>query len=345
MAAKLIRAKEMALEVDPEFYAGLRIHSHESCPNWNPPPDPAAMDSYLGNGYFPTWCADVSRRLLAKARSDARYAGGESLVTFWEWQNTNFEGFNAATRILHVDDDGDGREDRTVTVAMPILHFLGLLGGMGEKWWPLEERTAGGHVVSGFASRDGRTVTVLLYSHDALDTESRSGRSFDVRLSVAGLSPGSLAVTEYPFDKAGNSYFELGRRLREETLEGGGALSAEEKKELDEATKLAGGAGRTERLEGLRRLAKLGPRAKSAGSIVAALATDGGDEETRREAMGALLSLNAPFAYPAAVAREVERLSQLSGTRSTAPDAASFSRVVRLRANAACFLILEEAER
>ena len=59
MAAKLIRAKEMALEIDPDYYRALWVNSHEACPDWMPPPDEAAADSYLGNGYFPDL---VSRR-------------------------------------------------------------------------------------------------------------------------------------------------------------------------------------------------------------------------------------------------------------------------------------------
>ena len=67
MAAKLIRAKEMALEIDPDYYAKLWVNSHESCPDWMPPPDEAAADSYLGDGYFPGWCADVVHRQLLRA--------------------------------------------------------------------------------------------------------------------------------------------------------------------------------------------------------------------------------------------------------------------------------------
>ena len=126
MAAKLARAKEMALEIDPDYYDRLWINSFESCPDWTVPPDPAYADSYLGNGYFPTWCADVARRQLQQAERDPRYAHGETILTFWPWPNTNFTGGNAATRVVHVDDDGDGRRDRNVTVAMPILHFLAL---------------------------------------------------------------------------------------------------------------------------------------------------------------------------------------------------------------------------
>jgi len=122
-AAKLIRAKELALETDAEYYADLWVNCFEACPNWAPPPDVAASDSYLGNGYFPTWCADVARRLLTKAAADGRYAFGESLLTFWPWPNSNFGGQNDAIRVIAVDENGDGQPDREETVAMPILNF------------------------------------------------------------------------------------------------------------------------------------------------------------------------------------------------------------------------------
>ena len=35
-----------------------------------PPPDDAADDACLGNGYFPSWCADVVRRQLMRAARD-----------------------------------------------------------------------------------------------------------------------------------------------------------------------------------------------------------------------------------------------------------------------------------
>lgn len=277
MAAKLVRAKRMALEIDPEAYAELRIHSHESCPDWNPPPDPAAADSYLGNGYFPTWCADVSRRLLAQAALDPRYAAGETLITFWPWPNSNFEGANAATRTIQVDDDGDGRADRTVTVAMPILHFLGFLGGMGGEFWPLEETAVGRHVVSGFAGRAGSALAVLVYAHDALDPESRSGRAFEVRVAASGFPGGHAEATEYAFDRKRNTYFELGRRLREECL----------------------GAAR------------------------------------------AISPFRPPCAYPAAVVREVERLSELTPTRVFAVEGPAFEICAHLEANAASVVLIE----
>jgi hypothetical protein len=168
---------------------------------------------------------------------------------------------------------------------------------------------------------------------------------------VGGLAPGPagangrtvpLTITEYRFDATHNSYFELARRLREETLGGEGALSPEDRRELRDATELLESAERASRLDGLRRVAKLGRPAKALGSTVASLANEGEDEEIRREAFGALLALNAPHAYPAEVVCEVERLSGLSGIRSVVEDAASLSPTVRLRANAACFIVVEE---
>ena len=114
MAAKLIRAKEVALEIDPDYYRTLWVNSHEACPDWMPPPDNAATDAYLGNGYFPSWCADVVHRQLMQAARDPRYAYGETILTVWPPPD-NFAGLNAITRVIHCDDDGDGRADRSVT--------------------------------------------------------------------------------------------------------------------------------------------------------------------------------------------------------------------------------------
>jgi len=215
MAAKVIRAKEIALEIDEEYYAGLWVNSFESCPGWAPPPDVAAADSYLGNGYFPTWCADVVRRQLSKAAQDKRYAFGESIITFWPWPNSNFTGHNNSTRVISVDVDGDNRTDRHKTVAMPILNFLGLLSGMGDTYLVLPELTSNGHVVSGFASKADEGVRVLLYSHNGNDIQSRSKASFAIALDLSAVPWPEVRVKEYRFDKDNNSYYRLGLKLRD----------------------------------------------------------------------------------------------------------------------------------
>jgi hypothetical protein len=223
MAAKLIRAKEIALEIDEAYYADLWVNSHECCPDWAPPPDVAAADSYLGNGYFPTWCADVARRQLQKASQDARFAFGESILTFWPWPNSNFRGHNNATRVIAVDQDGDGQADDSETVAMPILHFLGLLSGMGDAYRVLPEVTVGPHLVSGIASQEDNALRVLLYAHNARDVQSRSEDRFEITLKLQDVPWPKTLVREYRYDQQNNSYFELGLKLRERLPGGSGA--------------------------------------------------------------------------------------------------------------------------
>jgi len=348
MAAKLIRAKEMALQIDPEYYADLWVNSHESCPGWDMPPDPAFGDSYLGNGYFPTWCADVARRLLDKAGQDPRFAYGETILTFWPWPNTNFDGGNACTRTMHVDDDGDGKTDRTVAVAMPILHFLGLLSSMGSDYWVLPEERVGAHVVSGLAGRTrrrvpGDDVRVLLYSHHDLDTQSRSENQFQVTLHLTGLPEGQLQVKQFRFDKDHNSYYRLGRSLREKRIADSFTPGTEAKQAIEAATRLLESDEADSQLQAVHMLAELGPAAKPATSFLVEAIQNTEDDRLRAEATGALWKINSPQPYPADVVRKVEELSTLRSTGSSehAVDAEGNLRLsVPIAANGANFLVI-----
>ena len=78
----------------PGLLPALWVNSHEACPDWMPPPDEAAADAYLGNGYFSSWCADVVHRQLQRAARDPRYAYGETILTVWPPPD-NFAGLNA----------------------------------------------------------------------------------------------------------------------------------------------------------------------------------------------------------------------------------------------------------
>jgi len=220
-AAKLIRAKEMALAMDPEYYRHLWINSHESCPSWNRPPDEAAEDSYLGNGYYPSWCADVAARQVRKAAQDPRYAYGETILTTWP-PASNFAGQNAFTRMINTDDDGDGVMDRKVTVPMPIFNALGLLSDLGDRYWALPERKVGGHAVSGFASRDDKgVIRVMVYSHNMQDTQSRSDAEFAVTVELNSVGfKGPARVREYRFDRAHNTYYRQAKELKDRPLPG-----------------------------------------------------------------------------------------------------------------------------
>jgi hypothetical protein len=344
MADKLARAKEVALGIDPEYYAKLWVNSHESTPGWAPPPDPAYADSYLGNGYYPTWCADVARRQLQRAAADRRYGFGESILTFWPWPPPNFNGANDCVRAIQVDDDGDGVADRTVTVAMPILHFLGLLARMGPEYHVLPEQAIGAHVVSGFASRDGQALRVLLYAHSMADTQSRSGAEFDVTLRLTGLKGPKLAVQEYRFDKDDNSYFRLGRELRDRPPEG--PPGAAPSKQLQEALRDLESDRPATQLAGLDKLAGLGPAAVSAVGALSQLHERSDDAAVREKAATVLKRILArnTKSYPAAVVKKVEELSKLHRTGSSTLEVAadgSLTVKVRVAGNGANFLVIE----
>ncbi len=346
MADKLARAKEMALEIDADYYARLAIHSHESCPGWVHLPDPAYGDSYLGNGFFETWCADVARRQLQRAAADPRYAAGETILTFWPWPNNNFDGGNDAVRQIRVDDNGDGVEERTVTVAMPILNFLGLLSQMGDDYRALPEVTQGGHVLSGFAAQAGDTVRLLLYSHNTLDTESRSTAEFDVALNLSGLSGKEATVREYQFDKHHNSYFYPGRALRDGSDGAGEPATAAQAGELQQALAELDRDEVSRQLTGLDRLAALGRVARSASGRIYELHEASRDDIVRNAASTTIQRINAPRAYPAEAVQEVQELSKLreTGTARLSIDADGRAQLkLRVAGNGANFVVIERS--
>lgn len=215
-AAKMFEAKKRALEIDPDYYRTLWINSHEACPDWLPPPDEAAKEIYLGNGYFPSWCLDVVDRLLRRAARDERYSYGESILTVWP-PPENFAGLNALTRLIPCDDHGDGRRDRWVTVPLPIFHVLCLLSDLGDEYRILPENIVEGHKIGGFASSDPQGVLrILLFAHHSQDTQSRSEARFHIRLAISGSNLKLPAkVTEYRFDQFHNSPFRLIQELGE----------------------------------------------------------------------------------------------------------------------------------
>jgi hypothetical protein len=333
MADKLIRAKEMALEIDPDYYKSLWVNSHESCPDWMPPPDQAAADSYLGNGYFPTWCADVVHRQLLRAAHDPRFAFGETILTVWPPPD-NFTGLNAITRNLHVDDDGDGRADRDVTVPMPVFHALALLSDLGDRYWVFPRWVEGGNAVCGFASRDDKgVIRLFLFAHHAEDTQSRSDASFDVTLDLdhPGFS-GRARVVEYRLDRDHNSPFRRIRALLDRPANGkanpgqladvlkglDGDDPAAQRRALDAVSKLDL-ATRRAALEAVFRLAG---RSKDAAIRDAATAL-------LREALG-------PAAYPAADVEAIREACRLRPTAEMAPSTQADGRLrltLRVAAN------------
>ena len=342
MAAKLIRAKEIALEIDPNYYKSLWVNSHEACPDWMPPPDEAAVDSYLGNGYFATWCLDVVHRQLARAARDRRFGFGETILTVWP-PPSNFAGINAVTREFHVDDDGDGRGDRTVTVPMPIFHVLGLLSDLGDRYWVLPERVVKGHVISGFASRDERgVVRVLVYTHQSQDTQSRSDASFYVTLNLDGLSGSSpFAIKEYRFDRDHNSPFRLAKRIRDRPE----TDPKTDANQLAAVARALDGSDRGSRLEALANVSKFA--LDSRRSLVPALLKLAGQEQdlkVRAAAKKALESFFAPAAFSHATIEQIQKACECQASATPMQTRRPDGRVqltTRVAGNGCTFLTIQ----
>jgi hypothetical protein len=346
MAAKLARAKEIALEIDPEYYRELWVNSHESCPDWMPPPDEAAAASYLGNGFFPSWCLDVVHRQLERAAADARFAFGETILTVWP-PPSGLQGINAVTRNLACDDDGDGRADRDVTVPMPIFHALGLLSDLGDRYWVLPAREDGGRRVGGFASRgaDG-TLRVLVYSHAARDAQSRSEATSDVTVDVGGLpGAGPARVAESRFDADHNSPFRLIERLDRER-EGRAAPDAARVADLTRG--LEGDDPEAQR-RALDALAGLGREARRAAlGAVFALAGRAKDPAVRDAATALLRGAMGPEVYPRATVDAIVAATtyRVTATATTPREPDGHLRLTtRLAANGVNVLVIEPDER
>ncbi len=335
MAEKLARAKEIALEIDPVFYERMWVNSHESCPGWIPSPDVAAQDSYLGNGYFATWCADVARRQLLRAKQDPRFGFGETLLTLWPWPNQNFRGSNACTRMLHVDDDEDGIKDRTVTVPMQIFHFLTLLGGMQDRYWVLPEYESQGAVVSGFASMREGEVNVVVYAHNSLDVQSRSQQEFEIDLTIHHLPPGSQEVRQVRFDKDNNSYYWLASALRDRVW----ADHQVAVSRLLDALEAIQGRDPEQQVRGLETLQTLGQAAESLVPSVQEVFQKSSVTEVRQQAFVAVQRLTQPAAYPADVIERIQSKAALEASQLKA-DVVDGKLELRIRvpSNGACFV-------
>jgi hypothetical protein len=216
-AEMLIDAKSKALAIDPEYYKNLWTCSHETCPDWLPSPDLSYNDMYLGNGYYPAWCADYVWRQLRQGAKDPRYAMGNTVMSYFPWPNQGFPfGLTSGpTQIVKVDDNGDGQPDRQATLRTPIYHFFNVLGSLGEHYWVLPEKKSASHAVAGFAGRGPQgELRLLLYSLDPTDLQGRAGQELEINVNLAGFDGRSAKVTQYRFDRTHNSYFELARKIQ-----------------------------------------------------------------------------------------------------------------------------------
>jgi hypothetical protein len=342
-AAKLLRAKQIALEIDPDFYRELWVNSHESCPEWMPPPDTAAADSYLGNGYFSTWCADVVSRQLQQAARDPRYAFGETILTVWP-PPANFTGINAVTRIVHYAPSA-ASAGGTLTIPAPIFHVLSLLSDLGDRYWVLPGQQLAGHTVGGFASRDERAVRFLLYAHHAQDTQSRSTAAFDIALDLDGLVwTGPIQVQEYRFDQDHNSYFRQARALRDAPPPGGEA----DAERLAAAIRALRSEKPEDQNQALAELGTLGASAMPALPEIMKLAGQTQNDAIRQAAQAAIARIAAVRAYSREELKEIRKQSELRPTGSAARRRDPDGRVrlrSRVQGNGVNFVVIRPDQR
>lgn len=235
-ADKLIHAKEVALEIDPDYFETLPVVNHETVPGWRRITDPGAAELYLGNGYFPTWGAHLMARLLQQGAEDPRYAhGGESPLMAWPNVRQNFSTLNDLVRRIRLED-GDA------VIPSPMFHFVNLLSTMRDEFRIIEPQRIGGHAVAGFTSMNDDELRILVYSHHIEDTQSRSNAAFAMTLTLANPPWAAAEVAEHRFDRQHNTYHSVILELREDSDHTGRErdrrLTASQLDRLKDATEL-----------------------------------------------------------------------------------------------------------
>lgn len=348
MAAKLIRAKKTALEIDADYYKNLWINSHESCPDWAPPPDEAAADAYRGDGYFPSWCVDVVHRLLAQADQDPRFSFGETILTVWP-PPEDFAGMNAITRIVRCDDDGDGKSDRNLTVPMPIFHALELLSDMGDRYHVLPRRTVGGCMIAGFASRDDHGVLrVLVFTHDPRDTQSRSDSTYDVTIEIDDRidqqnKNRAYHQTLYLIDRDHNSPFRLIKEIESKR-----SSVRAEATVVDRLTKELEQGDADAKIAAIEKIRALD--AETRREFASSILKTAGETQDQRVRDAALKALIGGFGPPAYSRTEVERIAEKTSCRPTSettlkPDpSGKLTLKAELATNGCAFFVIKPEE-
>ena len=187
-------AREKAFAIDPAYFADISINSFYSSPFWTSSTfDRALDDIWLGNGYNPSWSADIVSRMLktAKDKNDAAFAEGTMLFTVVERDDLNFgpdptsvDKFRNAMdgpapwinagitqKIFSESDMADTSgyiydKEPVATLPTQDFHFFSLLNSMGDtsqwesagetEYWLLNDNATNenGFVVSGFASKN-----------------------------------------------------------------------------------------------------------------------------------------------------------------------------------------------
>jgi hypothetical protein len=156
---------------------------------------------------------------------------------------------------------------------------------------------------------------VLVYAHQMLDTQSRSGRQFDVSLELRGLPAGQYAACEYRFDKQHNSYYEPARNLRDR-LDPRLDPSPEVRRRFQAAMRRLESPDRQTRFAALDEIEQL----DAAGSWMLLPLFEffqhHQEPELRERAIRLAQRISAPRAFPAAEIEKIKALAQLQRTRT-----------------------------
>jgi hypothetical protein len=136
-------------------------------------------------------------------------------------------------------------------------------------------------------------------------------------LNLSGVASGNAQLTEYRFDKDHNSYFHLGRSLREQRVAAALNLSDETKGRVRSAIEKLESGDKPTIIQTLQELSKLGPAAKSVLASLVVLVQNTADEEIRARAIEVAYGLNTQEVYSPDVVKQVEELSQLRSTATS----------------------------
>lgn len=196
----MLEVRDDSLAIDPVFFDTLSVDSYESGPDWVPHTDPASRSINLGNGYFPSWCADWSARLIERASSDVRYARHNAVLTVWPF-DYNADGIASVTGLMRVDDDGDGTEDRIATIRKDVFNYLELQGRMNRDLAALPVQVRSGLRVGGWRSPSPGAHRIMLYAHDGNDTGSEETTPVTARISLTNLAWPRVTVHRWRFDR------------------------------------------------------------------------------------------------------------------------------------------------
>jgi len=216
-ADRLIDSMQTALDMDPDHFANLAMCSFAAAPAWSVQRDYAAKDSFLGNGFYASWCADIMRRRLWQAQEDPRFNRGDTILQGWPWPVGNFDGYAEVARNILVDSNGDGTQDYSVVVNNQICHFVNFISTMRNLTKVHPDRQFDGYVTGAFyAAGDGTgDYRGVFYAHSQADFQSRSDRNFVFNISFTVSPWETVRVTSYQLDKNHNTYYDLAQVYRE----------------------------------------------------------------------------------------------------------------------------------